>query len=84
MINCVYGPILLVVFDDCGSLDDVLHLGAFDQIRPNVQVAVVIKGQWHTVLAPAQGAVLLEAKAGPVLLVCAKNLPLGRLRSLML
>lgn len=73
IITCVFGSALLVVFDDFGCVTDAIRLGISDQLRSAVPVTVVKKGQWHTVLSTSEGAVLLEAKAGPFIPDCAKE-----------
>lgn len=63
----VQGEMVLILFDDKGSIVEFHFLGAASSsARPGRSVGVEIPhGMWHTVLAMESANILLEIKAGP-------------------
>ena len=65
MLIGIRGLMAVIIFDDNGTLTDVLRIGS-DKYGDDVAVgAEVCPFTWHTVIALAPGSVLFEVKPGP-------------------
>lgn len=63
----VRGLFALVIFDDSGDVQEVIHFGTerYAEIQ-GLSVGVdLTPGIWHTIVALRPGSILLELKAGP-------------------
>jgi cupin fold WbuC family metalloprotein len=63
----VRGLFALVVFDDEGNVQEVIHFGTEHYAKTqDLSVGVdLTPGIWHTIVALQPGSILLELKAGP-------------------
>lgn len=65
LLIAIRGLMLLVTFDDNGTVRGVLRFGS-EKYGPDIAVgAEVPSNTWHTVIALEPGCLLLEIKAGP-------------------
>ncbi len=63
----VRGRMVLLVFDDVGSVQQVIRFGAqANEAQQAIGVGVNLPaGVWHTVIAEVPGSILFEVKSGP-------------------
>lgn len=71
----VRGSFALVIFDDDGSVQEIVKFGTERHAdTPQLSVGVdLTPGIWHTIVALAPGSILLELKAGPFNPIAAKE-----------
>lgn len=65
LLVAVRGLMLLITFDDRGTVTNALRLGTEKYGPATCLGAEVPSDVWHTVIALESGSVLLETKAGP-------------------
>lgn len=61
----IRGKLALIVFDDLGSITEVIRFGSLNSSDQFAVGAEVQPDKWHTVISLEKGSVLLEVKAGP-------------------
>jgi cupin fold WbuC family metalloprotein len=63
----IRGLFALLTFDDCGQVQEIVHIGTekYSEQRGISAGVDIAPGTWHTIIALEPESILLELKAGP-------------------